>query len=138
MLDCISLNPPIQIGCHLTHNTRCLVHFAMTVQCRLPLSKHHFQQKTITWWNSLPQLIFSNLLFFVIIFISIQSVCYSCMVVIVHCKYLYCMLYVLYCKLYLYCMLHVLALLYVLVLYVVTLCTVAWKNSFAECCSLNK
>ena len=61
----------------------------------------------------------------------------SCTVVIVHCKYLYCMLYVLYCKLYLYCMLHVLALLYVLVLYDVTLCTVAWKNSFAECCSLN-
>lgn len=47
------------------------------------------------------------------------------------------MLYVLYCELYLYCMLHV-ALLLVLVLYPVTLCTLAWKNGFAECQSLNK
>ena len=54
---------------------------------------------------------------------------YSCMVVIVHCKYLYCMLYVLYCMLYLYCTLNVLTLLYVLVLYVVT--CVLWNGRTA-------
>ena len=66
------LNPPIQFGHHHTHNTRCPVHSAMIVQCRLALSKQQFQQKATTWCSSLPRQLFSDLLlFFVTIFVSI-------------------------------------------------------------------
>ena len=60
----ILLNPPIQFGRHHTYNTRCPVHCAMVARCRLALSKRHFRQKAITWWNSLPQRLFSDLLIF--------------------------------------------------------------------------
>ena len=60
----ILLNPPIQFGCHHTYNTRCPVHSAMVARCRLALSKWDFRQKAITWWNSLPQRLFSDLLIF--------------------------------------------------------------------------
>ena len=60
----ILLNPPIKFGRHHTHNIRCPVHSAMVARCRLTLSKWHFRQKAITWWNSLPQRLFSDLLIF--------------------------------------------------------------------------
>ena len=60
----ILLNPPIQFGHHHTYNTRRPVHSTMITWCRLELSKRHFCQKAITWWNSLPKQLFSDLLIF--------------------------------------------------------------------------
>ena len=60
----ILLNPPIKFVHHHTYATRCTVHSAMIVRCRLALSKRHFYQKAITWWSSLPQQLFSDLLIF--------------------------------------------------------------------------
>ena len=45
----ILLNPPMQFGRHHTHNTRCLVHFAIIARCRLELTKRHFQHKAINY-----------------------------------------------------------------------------------------
>ena len=44
-------------GCHQ-------VHWSTTSRCRLALSRCHFRQTAISWWNLLPQELFSNLTFF--------------------------------------------------------------------------
>ena len=57
----ILLNPSIQFGHQHTYSTRCPAHFTMIDRCRLALSKRHFQQKAMSWWNSLPLELFGNL-----------------------------------------------------------------------------
>ena len=142
----IIFNPPIQFGRHHTYNTRYPVHSAaMITQCRLALSKCHFHQKAITRWNSTATVTFHHNLYkylrcsyvvvvWLLLYVAVVVVivCCGCTVVVSWC----CMCYIVSYICIVCCM--CLALLLVLVLYVVTLCTLAWKNGFAGCQSLNK
>ena len=120
----ILLNPP-RLS---THHT-CLFCYDCSVQISTVKVALYFSQKVITWWNSLSQCLFSDLLIFHHNFYKYLR----CMLWLYsyHCT---CMCYI--SVLYICCM--YLALFLVLVLYVVTWCTLAWKNLFAKCKSLNK
>ena len=140
----ILLNPPIHFGRHHTHDTRHPAYFATVFRCRLALSKHHFRQTAVSWWNLLPQELFSDLTFFrfnlykyifSVYFVVVRLLMYLCMYVLllyVVCNYIIIAVIVLY-YVYVYLRMYVVCCMY---LYCV-LCTLTWKNSFAKCQSLN-